>query len=299
MLLSLVRLEAGLILAARSLGASPLKYFLTIILPHCPAGLINAFLIAFVLTVTDFGVPKLLGGNFSMLATEIYNQAIGNQDWAAAGFLSLWLMLPCILAFYFTSKYPMKAAQPGDVPARPFSEHPIGWSMAAWLFLLFEASCVLIVIYGSFVTFWPYVPDVTLANYSFKNSTYGIDPWINSFVLAFAVAAIGTILSFVGAYLTRRVKNIPRVLSKLFSAAALLPLCIPGTVLGLAFALAFSGCPMFSSAAGAMTLLVFNIVPFEQDDAEKKPRSIVAVMEQIPQTLDLALKGNQIQPILL
>lgn len=40
-------------------------------------------------------------------------------------------------------------------------------------------------------------------------------------------------------------------------------------------------------------------VPFEQDDAEKKPRSIVAVMEQIPQTLDLALKGNQIQPILL
>ena len=152
----------------------------------------------------------------------------------------------------------MKAAQPGDVPARPFSEHPIGWSMAAWLFLLFEASCVLIVIYGSFVTFWPYVPDVTLANYSFKNSTYGIDPWINSFVLAFAVATIGTILSFVGAYLTRRVKNIPRVLSKLFSAAALLPLCIPGTVLGLAFALAFSGCPMFSSAAGAMTLLVFN-----------------------------------------
>ena len=171
LLLSLERLDAGLILAARSLGASPLKGFLTIILPHCRAGLINAFLIAFVLTVTDFGVPKLLGGSFSMLATEIYNQAIGNQDWAAAGFLSLWLMLPCILAFYFTSKYPMTVAQPGDIPARPFSEHPIGWSIAAWLFLIFEASCVLVVIYGSFVTFWPYVPEMTLANYSFKNST--------------------------------------------------------------------------------------------------------------------------------
>ena len=86
----------------------------------------------------------------------------------------------------------------------------------------------------------------------------GIDPWINSFVLATSVATIGTIVSFVGAYLTRRVKNIPPALTKLFSATALLPLCIPGTVLGLAFALAFSGCSIFSSATGAMTLLVFT-----------------------------------------
>ena len=41
------------------------------------------------------------------------------------------------------------------------------------------------------------------------------------------------------------------------------------------------------------------LVPFEQDDAVKKPRSLVAVMEQIPQTIELALKGKQIQPILL
>lgn len=257
-LLSLERLDAGLILAARSLGASPSKCFLTIILPHCRAGLINAFLVAFVLTVTDFGVPKLLGGNFSMLATEIYNQAIGNQDWSAAAFLSLWLMLPSILAFYFTSKCPLAVAQPVDIPSRPFSDHPIGWGGPAWLFLIFEVSCVLVVIYGSFVTFWPYVPDMTLANYSFKNSTYGIDPWINSFILAFAVASIGTVASFGGAYLIKRVKNIPSILIKLFSAVALLPICIPGTVLGLAFVLAFSTCSIFSTAAGAMALLVFN-----------------------------------------
>ena len=130
LLITFEKMNARLFDAARSLQASPLKVFLTVALPQCRTGLFNAFLIAFVLTVTDFGVPKLLGGSFSMLATEIYNQAIGNQDWAAAGFLSLWLMLPCILAFYFTSKYPMTVAQAGDIPARPFSEHPIGWSIA-------------------------------------------------------------------------------------------------------------------------------------------------------------------------
>ena len=258
MLLTLQKLDYRLVQAARSLGASEARCFFTILLPHCRLGLINALLIAFVLTVTDLGVPKLLGGNYPMLATEIYNQAIGNQDWSAAAFLSLWLMLPSILAFYFTSKCPLAVAQPVDIPSRPFSDHPIGWGVPAWLFLIFEVSCVLVVIYGSFVTFWPYVPDMTLANYSFKNSTYGIDPWINSFILAFAVASIGTVASFGGAYLIKRVKNIPSILIKLFSAVALLPICIPGTVLGLAFVLAFSTCSIFSTAAGAMALLVFN-----------------------------------------
>ena len=40
-------------------------------------------------------------------------------------------------------------------------------------------------------------------------------------------------------------------------------------------------------------------VPFRQDDAAKKPTSIVADFTKIPQTLELALAGQQIQPILL
>lgn len=40
-------------------------------------------------------------------------------------------------------------------------------------------------------------------------------------------------------------------------------------------------------------------VPFEQDDPTGKPRSLVAVMEKIPQTLKAAIHGNQIQPIII
>ena len=40
-------------------------------------------------------------------------------------------------------------------------------------------------------------------------------------------------------------------------------------------------------------------VPFGQDDAEKKPTSLVADMAQIPETVAEALKGQQLQPILL
>ena len=43
----------------------------------------------------------------------------------------------------------------------------------------------------------------------------------------------------------------------------------------------------------------YYFVPFRQDDAEKKPTSIVADFSKIPQTLEMALAGQQIQPILL
>ena len=39
-------------------------------------------------------------------------------------------------------------------------------------------------------------------------------------------------------------------------------------------------------------------VPFGQDDPDQKPRSLVAHMERIPETLLLAAEGQQIQPIL-
>ena len=43
----------------------------------------------------------------------------------------------------------------------------------------------------------------------------------------------------------------------------------------------------------------YYFVPFGQDDAQKKPTSLVADFSLIPQTLEAALEGRQIQPILL
>lgn len=43
----------------------------------------------------------------------------------------------------------------------------------------------------------------------------------------------------------------------------------------------------------------YYFVPFGQDDAEKKPTSMVAVFSKIPEALDAALQGRQLQPILL
>ena len=43
----------------------------------------------------------------------------------------------------------------------------------------------------------------------------------------------------------------------------------------------------------------YYFVPFGQDNADAKPTSMVADFRQIPQTLEAALQGKQIQPLLL
>lgn len=42
----------------------------------------------------------------------------------------------------------------------------------------------------------------------------------------------------------------------------------------------------------------YYFVPMTQDDPEKKPRSIVAKMELIPETVEAALAGRQLEPII-
>lgn len=259
-LVSLSTLDTRLLDAARSLKAGGWRRLVTVVIPHCRRGIINAVLITFVLTITDFGVPKLLGGSFPVLATEIYAQAIGSQDFAGAAFLSLWLWIPSLMAFYFSSKLSQTQQTPqGSL----FAIRPNVWrdrifTLAAWVIVGFEVSTIAVVIYGSFVTFWPYETQLTLDNYLFRSSTYGVMPWVHSLQLALGVAAIGTMMTFFGSYLTLRVKSIWPWLAKTYGFLATLPLCIPGTVLGLGFALSFSGWSVFKGAVGSIVFLIFN-----------------------------------------
>ena len=43
----------------------------------------------------------------------------------------------------------------------------------------------------------------------------------------------------------------------------------------------------------------YYFVPFRQDDPKNKPNSLIADFTKIPETLDAALEGRQVQPLLL
>ena len=86
----------------------------------------------------------------------------------------------------------------------------------------------------SIVKFWPYNLNFTLKNYDFQVAGLGWDSFYNSVRLAFYTAIFGTIIIFVGSYLIEKLR-INEGTRNVVQFFALMPMAVPGLVLGLAY----------------------------------------------------------------
>lgn len=252
--------------AAKALNTSPVRTFFLVTLPGAKYGLISALIVVFTLVVCDFGVPKVIGGQYNVLATDIFKQVVGQQNFAMGAVTSVVLLLPALLAFLgdrWVQKKQQNLFDARSVAYQP-EPNPIRDNLCL-LFCSLIAIAVLTVIgmavYGSLVTFWPWNTTLSLNNYNFAEfSTYGWTPYFNSLKLAAGVAVTGTLVIFTSAYCIEKGRSFAP-LRNLMQMLAILPMAVPGMVLGLGYIFFFnqSDNPL-SWLYGTLTILIVNTV---------------------------------------
>jgi len=227
--------------AAQSLGAGAWRTFWTVTVPSAKYGLLSASFLVSNLVITDFGNPKVIGGDYNVLATEIYNQVSGQQNLSMGSTISVILMIPAVGAFLLDFLIRRRDYALITGQARPFlrpSRPVTTWAFSGFCWLIC-AGMVLVyatIITASFVRLWGYDFTPTLKHYRFESAGgYGV-LW-TSLEISVVAGLAGGVLSLLVAYIVEKKRPIG---ARFLYLLSIIPAAIPGTVLGLAYIFAFN-----------------------------------------------------------
>ncbi|PFN23440.1 putative 2-aminoethylphosphonate ABC transporter permease subunit [Bacillus cereus] len=264
--------------ASNMLGASKTKQFFTVTLPSVKYGLISAMFVVFTLSFTDFGAPKIVGGQYNVLATDVYKQVIGQQNMPMGATVGMILLIPAIFAFAVDRITQRKQANFLSSKAVPYriinnkKRDVISFVYCSVITLMITLLFVAVGIAAS-VKVWPYNMSFTFEHFNFSSLTGdGLEAFKNSVIVSAVTAVIGAILTFIFAYAIEKIDQL-QFFRKTGYFFSIVPLAIPGLVLGLGYVFFFSQPTIqilglsvtnpFHSLYGTIAVLVLvNIIHF-------------------------------------
>lgn len=230
--------------AAESMGCNSMTKFLRITVPEVKYTLINSLFVCFTLAFTDFGAPKVIGGNYNVLATDLYNQVAGQFNFNLGAVVSTLLLLPALLTFVMDMV--LNAKNHGEISTKAIQlKIEKNRRRDALFFLLCFAIFAFFVILISalamdaLMKYYPYDKGLTLEHFQFTQSSGGFQSFLNSIFMSILTAVFGTVFVFVYTYLIEKGKGMERM-KKAGRLLSVIPMALPGMVIGLSFIFFFN-----------------------------------------------------------
>jgi iron(III) transport system permease protein len=259
--------------AAQMLRADRRAAFLTVTLPLLKPGLANAFLVGFIESIADFGNPVVVGGQYSVLSTDIFFAIVGAQYDAGRAASLAWVLTIFALVVF--------AVQRGVLGKQNYTtvsgKGDAGIAMAlpdgvrrtiyavAFPWILFTVVVYLFAFAGGFVQTWgrDYTPTLKHFHTAFalEWGQFGLvwagTAW-NSLITTLKLAGISApITASLGLLIAWLLARNEFKGQGAFEFAALLAFAIPGTVLGVSYILAFNVPPLELTGTGLIIILCF------------------------------------------
>ncbi|PWC14571.1 ABC transporter permease [Brenneria corticis] len=290
--------------ASYTLRANRWQTFRRVFLPLLKPALANSFLIVIVQSLADFSNPLVLGGNFDVLATQIYFYIVGAQlDYQAASTLGVILLLFSLAVFCIQYLWIGKRSYVtisgksyrGDVQPLPVS---LVWIVSILLYLWIAFNFLLYgsIFYGSFTVNWGVDYTLTLANFSkLFGQGFSEGAWpsmLDTLLFAGIAAPITALFGLLIAYIVVRQQFHGK---KTIEFTTMLCFAVPGTVAGVSYILAFNNAPIYLTGTAAIVIIsmVMRNVPVGI-------RAGIAGLGQLDKSLDeasLSLRAGSMRTV--
>lgn len=283
---SLNSLNPALEEAAQTLGSSRWRVFKDITWPLVRPGIAASLLLASIESISDFGTPLVLGGDRSFLATEVFIALTGRYSQPEASVYGVVLLVLVGLVF-IASRIILGVKGFTTVTGKPASgtflklprSFEAGLTTLALIWFAFIVALYAAIVYGSLVEIWGINNAITFSHYvDFWNQGWPTVWYTVKLSAASAVPAM--IIGGLIAYLVTRHRFYGR---SYLEFGSLLSFATPGTVMGLAYILAFNDGALLMTGTSVIIVLalVFRNMPVAI-------RASMAGLSQIDQSLEEA-----------
>ena len=268
-LLGLKKADNRLYEAADIMNTKPFRQFITITLPSIKFSIITAIFSSFTMAFTDFGAPKIIGGSFNVLATDVYKKMLGQQDIEMGAVVGILLTLPAIISVIVNIIANKKDFYKLDSKAEKYKvkNRPALDRILNYIIFIISGMIVAIfavIIFSSIIVNWPYDLSLTFKWFDFDfMGLSGMQIFFNTVMVAVISAIVGTTIAFIAAYTYTRGKQ-SKVINQIIYFLSTLPNVIPGLTLGIAYMLFFNykDNPLKFIYGTFIILIAVNIVHF-------------------------------------
>jgi iron(III) transport system permease protein len=285
---SLMTIDRSLEEASENLGARATKTFFSVTMPLVLPSLTGGALIVFMMSLSNFGTPMIIGGNYLVLPTLAYNMftsEVGESP-GMASTVSIILMLCAAVVIVLQTWASTRRKYASMLVNRPVVKKLKGAKaffahLVCYFIVGFSTLPLGVIVFYSFRnTSGPvFKPGFSLDSYRqifFDVPKTVANSFIYSFVAVILIALVGTLLGFVIA----RKRNLA---VKLLDPLLMIPYIVPGTVLGIGFIVAFNRKPIFLTGTAIIMILTYFIrrLPYSV-------RSAASILKQIDPALEEA-----------
>ena len=233
------------IVVSQIMGDPPLRTFYVTSVRPMIGTIAASFILSFFLSFTDFGIPASIGGQYTVVATELYMVMMGAiPDFQSGSAIAVIMLIPSVAAVWL-----LRFSERFNFRYNKITAFEIGrdrvrdgiFALLCVIVIMAILSVFAIMFIVPFIKSWPYQVVFTTETLQRILSDSSIKTvYINSVMVAAATAVIGTVLAYMAALVNAR-SHLPGICKLLMDVFAMVTNTVPGMVIGVAFLFTFTG----------------------------------------------------------